>query len=282
MHNLKSFFFLFKIHHWIKNLSILLPVFAANSLNLSDLNNYILHFIIFSITSSIVYFFNNIYDYEKDLINKKLNYTINSSKKIYYYIYGTILFFLLIIFLSYFDSKISLIISGYIGLSIIYNLLLKKIKYIDIFSIASFHLIRIYYGSVIFEIEITNYFFIFCLSVFLMIGSNKRLYEIDHNFINRPYNKIDSKILKIFQFLFGLISILTFLLYILNSSNNDVFQNIYLSILSLFLLIFIIINYLYFQKDKKQDVVIFIYSNKLNLILILFFFGIFSYNLQLF
>lgn len=282
MNNLKSFFFLFKIHHWIKNLSILLPLFAASSLNLLDLNDYIFHFIIFSITSSIVYFFNNIYDYEKDLINKKLNYTINISKKKYYYIYGAISFFLLIIFLSYFSSKISLIISVYIVLSIIYNLFLKKIKYIDILSIATFHLIRIYYGSVIFEIEITNYFFIFCLSVFLMIGSNKRLYEIDHNFLNRPYNKIDTNILKILQLLFGLITILTFSLYILDSSNNDVFQNIYLSILNLFLLIFIIVNYLYFQKDKKQDVVVFIYTNKLNLVLILFFFGIFSYNLQFF
>ena len=279
MNFFKSFFFLFKVHHWIKNLSILLPVFASNSLNLFDFNDYIFHFIIFSITSSIVYFFNNIYDYEKDLLNKKLNYSINIDKKKFYYIYGAISFFFLLIFLSYFNSKILSIISVYIGLSIIYNLLLKKIKYIDIISIATFHLTRIYYGSVVFEIEITNYFFIFCLSVFLMIGSNKRLYEVDHNFINRPYNQIDTDILKFLQLLFGFISILIFLLYILDSNNNGVFQNIYLSILNLFLLIFIIINYLYFQKDKKQDVVIFIYSNKLNLFLILFFFGIFGYNL---
>ena len=279
MNFFKSFFFLFKVHHWIKNLSILLPVFAANTLSISDINHYILHFIIFSITSSIVYLFNNIYDYEKDLLNKKLNYSINIDKKKFYYIYGAISFFFLLIFLSYFNSKILSIISVYVGLSIIYNLLLKKIKYIDIVSIATFHLTRIYYGSVVFEIEITNYFFIFCLSVFLMIGSNKRLYEVDHNFTNRPYNKLDTKFLKILQLLFGLISIITFFLYISDPSNNDVSRNIYLSILNLFLLIFIIINFLYLQKNKKQDVVIFIYSNKLNLVLTLFFFGIFSFNL---
>ncbi len=279
MHNLKSFFFLFKIHHWVKNFSIFLPVFAANSLNFFYFNQYIIHFVIFSIASSIVYFFNNIYDYEKDLQNKKLNYSFNIYKKKNYYIYGTISFFLLLIFLSYFNSKISSIIICYIGLSILYNLFLKKIKYIDILTIASFHLIRIYYGSVVFEIEITNYFFIFCLSVFLMIGSNKRLYEIDHDFVNRPYNQIDNKILKFLQLIFGLVSIITFLLYILDTSNNIVFQNIYLSILNLFLLIFIIINYLYIQKNKVQDVVIFIYSNKLNLVLVLLFFSIFSFNL---
>ena len=112
-----------------------------------------------------------------------------------------------------------------------------------------------------------------------MIGSNKRLYEIDHDFVNRPYNQIDNKILKFLQLIFGLVSIITFLLYILDTSNNIVFQNIYLSILNLFLLIFIIINYLYIQKNKVQDVVIFIYSNKLNLVLVLLFFSIFSYNL---
>ena len=252
----RNFFFLFKIHHWIKNLSILLPVFAAKSLNISDINHYILHFIIFSITSSIVYLFNNIYDYEKDLLNKKLNYSINISKKYYYYIFGIIIFFFLLFFLSYSNSKILLIISGYIGLSITYNLFLKRIKYVDILSITTFHLIRIYYGSVVFEIEITSYFFIFCLSVFSMIGSNKRLYEIDHNFTNRPYNQLDTNFLKILQLLFGLISVITFFLYISDPSNNDVSRNIYLSILNLFLLIFIIINFLYLQKDKKQDVVI--------------------------
>ncbi len=279
MHNLKSFFFLFKIHHWVKNLSILLPVFAANSLNFFYFNQYIIYFIIFSIASSVVYFFNNIYDYEKDLQNKKLNYSINIYKKKNYYIYGAISFFLLLIFLSYFNNKISLIIICYIGLSILYNLLLKKFKYIDILTIASFHLIRIYYGSVVFEIEITNYFLIFCLSVFLMIGSNKRLYEIDHDFVNRPYTQIDNKILKFLQLIFGLASIVTFLLYILDTSNNILFQNIYLSFLNLFLLIFIIVNYLYIQKDKVQDVVIFIYSNKLNLVLVLLFFFVFSFNL---
>ena len=81
MHNLKSFFFLFKIHHWVKNLSIFLPVFAANSLNFFYFNQYIIHFVIFSNTSSFGYFFNNIYDYEKDLLNKKLNYSINIYKK---------------------------------------------------------------------------------------------------------------------------------------------------------------------------------------------------------
>lgn len=279
MNFFKNIFFLFKIHHWIKNLSILLPVFAANSLNISDINHYILHFIIFSIASSIVYLINNIYDYEKDLLNKKLNYSINISKKYYYYIFGVIIFFFLSFFLSYSNSKILLIISGYIGLSIIYNLFLKRIKYVDILSITTFHLIRIYYGSIVFEIEITSYFFIFCLSAFFMISSNKRLYEIDHNFTNRPYNKLDTNFLKILQLLFGLISIITFFLYISDLNNNDLSRNIYLSILNLFLLIFIIINFLYLQKDKKQDVVIFIYSNKLNLVLILFFFGIFSYNL---
>ena len=77
MFSLKNLFYLFKIRHWIKNLSIFLPIFVAQSFNENVIDEYIIHFLIFSIASSVVYLINNTYDYEKDIINKKLNYQID-------------------------------------------------------------------------------------------------------------------------------------------------------------------------------------------------------------
>jgi len=78
---IKENFFLFKVHHWIKNLIIFLPIIASHSfLNITK-SEYVLHFLNFSILASIVYLINNINDYTTDIKNKKLRYSINLDKK---------------------------------------------------------------------------------------------------------------------------------------------------------------------------------------------------------
>lgn len=278
MFNLKNLFYLLKIRHWIKNLSIFLPIFAAQSLNTSTIDEYLIHFLIFSTASSVVYLINNITDYEKDLENKTLKYHIDLDSKKLLYFFGGLLTLSLLIFISNYQKDVLILISFYLILSIIYNFLLKKIKYLDIFTLALFHILRIYYGSIAFNVEITIYFLTFCLSVFLMIGSNKRLYEVKNKFTNRPYEITDKNKIKYLQLIFGGISILSFLLYILASENAKSFHSQYLLLINFILLIFIILNFLYFQNKKEQDVVEFIYKNKINFVLVVSFLVSFSFN----
>lgn len=278
MFKLKNLFYLLKIRHWIKNLSIFLPIFAAQSLNKSTIEEYLIHFLIFSTASSVVYLINNIIDYEKDLKNKTLKYYIDIESKKLLYFFGALLTLSLLFFIGNYQKDVLLLISFYLILSIIYNSFLKKIKYLDIFTLALFHLLRIYYGSIAFNIEITTYFLTFCLSVFLMIGSNKRLYEIKNKFTNRPYEINDENIIKYLQIIFGGISILSFLLYILASENAKSFHSQYLLLINFILLIFIILNFLYFQSKKEQDVVEFIYKNKINFVLVVSFLVLFNFN----
>ena len=278
MFNLKNLFYLLKIRHWIKNLSIFLPIFAAQSLNTSTIDEYLIHFLIFSTASSVVYLINNITDYEKDLENKTLKYHIDLDSKKLLYFFGGLLTLSLLIFISNYQKDVLILISFYLILSIIYNFLLKKIKYLDIFTLALFHILRIYYGSIAFNVEITIYFLTFCLSVFLMIGSNKRLYEVKNKFTNRPYEINDKNKIKYLQLIFGGISILSFLLYILASENAKSFHSQYLLLINFILLIFIILNFLYFQSKKEQDVVEFIYKNKINFLLVVSFLVLFSFN----
>ena len=253
-------------------------MFVAGSFNKNIIDEYITHFFIFSIASSVVYLINNTYDYEKDIINKKLNYQIEISKKKFLYSLGFFIALILLFFISYFLEDLIIIICSYLLLSLIYNLVIKKIKYIDIFFLATFHLLRIYYGSIAFNIEISIYFLAFCLSVFFMVGSNKRLYEINNKFTNRPYKINDKSKIEFLQLLFGAFSILSFLFYILASENAQLFHSQYLLLLNLILLIFIILNFLYFQRKKEQDVIEFIYKNKLNLIFVVLFLILFNYN----
>jgi len=278
--NFKNLFYLLKIRHWIKNLSIFLPIFAAQSLNKGAIDEYLIHFLIFSLASSVVYLINNVIDYEKDLVNKTLKYHIDTGSKKLLYFFGGLVTLSLLFFISNYQEDVLILISIYLILSITYNLLLKKIKYLDIFTLALFHLLRIYYGSIAFNIEITIYFLTFCLSVFLMIGSNKRLYEIKNKFTNRPYEIRDKNKIKYLQLIFGGFSMISFLLYILASENAQSFHNKYLLLINFLLLIFIILNFLYFQSKKEQDVVEFIYKNKINFVLVVSFLVLFNFNLN--
>ena len=275
---IKENFFLFKVHHWIKNLIIFLPIIASHSfLNIAKIE-YVLHFLNFSILASIVYLINNINDYTTDIENKKLRYSINLDKKRNYYIFSSLIVVIQTLILYLFDIEALVICSIYLFLSIIYNSFLRHQKYLDIVIISFFHILRIYYGAVVFEIELSLYFTLFCFFIFLMIGTNKRIIEVQKDFKNRPYNLKDKKRLNLFQLLFGILSIVTFFFYCVDPSKSQLFNNGYFLYINLILIILIIGNFLFFQKNMDQDIVVFIYSNKINFILVTIFFILFIKN----
>ena len=111
-----------------------------------------------------------------------------------------------------------------------------------------------------------------------MIGTNKRIIEVQKNFKNRPYSLKDKKKLNLFQLLFGILSILTFFFYCIDPSKSQLFNNGYFLYINLVLIILIIGNFLFFQKSIDQDIVVFIYSNKINFILVTIFFILFIRN----
>lgn len=278
MSKIKEYFFLFKVHHWIKNLSIFLPVIASHSyLNLSTIA-CLVHFINFSILASIIYLINNVSDYKADIINKKLRYKLNLDRKKYYYYLSTLAILIQIFVLYVFSRDVLIICIFYVLLSITYNKFLKNHKYFDVLTISIFHILRIYYGAVVFEITLSFYFILFCFSIFLMIGLNKRIIEIQKNFTNRPYNLNDKKRLNFLQVLFGIIAVLTFLFYCIDPLTSQYFLNQSFLYLNSILIILIIGNYLYFQRNMNQDIIVFIYKNKINLVLVSSFFIIFIKN----
>ncbi len=275
---MKEYFYLFKIHHWIKNLIIFLPVLVGHSYFKIQFLEFIIYFLILSFLSSIIYFFNNLNDYKEDIKNKKLNYILNLDKKKLYYFFGIISFFILITFTFIFNQEIFIVCLFYFLLSISYNFYFKRQKYLDILILSFFHVLRIIYGSIAFEVDLSLYFILFCTSIFLMIGSNKRLVEIDKSYFNRPYGKKDKRKVQILQLFFSFFGILVFLIYSIDPSKDQFFIYKELLFINLLLIILIIINFLFINKNKDQDITIFIYKNKINSILVFIFFIIFLGN----
>ena len=275
---MKKYFYLFKIHHWIKNLIIFLPVLVGHSFFTINFFECIIYFLIISLLSSIIYFLNNINDYEEDIKNKKLSYSLNLNIKNTYYFLSIISFLLLITFSYFISQKIFVVCLFYFLLSISYNFYLKKKKYLDIFILSLFHILRIIFGSLAFKVSLSVYFILFCSAIFLMIGSNKRLIEIDKAYTNRPYDENDRRKIQLMQLFFGFFAVLIFLLYTIDPTKNQFFIYKELLFVNLLIIILIIVNFLFIQKNKNQDIVVFIYQNKINFILVLIFFIIFIGN----
>jgi len=278
LNKIKEYFYLLKVHHWIKNLIIFLPILVGNSFLSSNIDRYIVYFFILSFLSSIVYLFNNLSDYEEDTKNKVLRYSLNLERKKNYYIFGIIIFFILINITFFINQTIFLICIFYFSLSQLYNFYLKRIKYLDILILSLFHILRIIYGSVAFDAELSLYFILFCLAIFLMIGSNKRLVEIDSLYKNRPYLEKDKRKIQIFQIFFSIFAILVFFFYSIDPSKDQFFIYKELLYLNLILIVLIIINFLFFQKNKNQDIIMFIYKNKINFFLVVLFLIIYLVN----
>ena len=275
---MKKYFYLFKIHHWIKNLIIFLPVLVGHSFFTINFFECIIYFLIISLLSSIIYFLNNINDYEEDIKNKKLSYSLNLNIKNTYYFLSIISFLVLITFSYFINQKIFVVCLFYFLLSISYNFYLKKKRYLDIFILSLFHILRIIYGSLAFKVSLSVYFILFCSAIFLMIGSNKRLVEIDKAYTNRPYDENDRRKIQLMQLFFGFFAVLIFLLYTIDPTKNQFFIYKELLFVNLLIIILIIVNFLFIQKNKNQDIVVFIYQNKVNFILVSIFFIIFIGN----
>lgn len=279
---MKNIFYLFKVHHFLKNFTIFIPILASHEIYDVDFISLLFHFINISFLSALIYFINNINDYEADLKNKKLNYKLNLKYKHLYYFVSTTFFLIQIITLIYFEQNIWKVCVCYFFLAVSYNVIFKKIIVIDILFIMIFHLLRIFYGSLAFKIELSSILIIFCSFLFLMIAANKRTSEIDKNFINRPYNTSHSNILKFLQLLFALCSVFTLSLYIFDLENMYLFKNQYLLIIKVILFSFIVLNFLIYQFKNKEDVVLFFYKSRVNIFLFTVFVIVFFINSNFF
>lgn len=277
----RELFYLLKVHHWIKNFTIFLPLIAAHNYSNLNLLELLFHFFNISFLSSTIYLLNNVRDYEDDIENKILKYEIKINKKSHYYFFGLLFFIAQIAFLILIDSSIWIICVLYLAISILYNQKLKNIKYLDITTIALFHILRLIYGSEAFKIELSLFFILFCSCIFLMIGTNKRVIETKLGYSNRPYNINELFKLQALQYLFGLLSILIFSLYIFSPDTIYLFKDLRLNLINLLIIIAIVLNFL-FNKKLEQDVVIFFYKNKTNYLLSILFFIIYIINSNFF
>ena len=189
-----------RIHHYIKNLLVFLPlVFSGYLSDTQLLGNTVIGFAAFSLMASAVYIINDICDLEND--------RRHSTKRLRPLPSGTVslrqaqVLVAVLIMLSLFFSQLVWerqwsalgLLAGYLFINLGYSLGLKAIPLLDVTVLVLGYLFRVLYGSAITGIEISHWLYLTVLSLSFYLAFGKRRNELaketgESRLVLRHYN----------------------------------------------------------------------------------------------
>lgn len=182
---MKKYLKLMRVHHYIKNLIIFLPlIFNGNLFDKDIITKSIFGFISFCLLSSVIYIINDINDIEADRQHSKkckrplASGEITTTKAKILMIVLLILSFLSNHFADGLNNFAISLLTVYLIINIGYSFGLKNYPIVDIAILSSGYLIRLLYGSAITSIEISNWLYLTVVCMSFYIGLGKRRGEI--------------------------------------------------------------------------------------------------------
>jgi 4-hydroxybenzoate polyprenyltransferase len=168
-------------HQWVKNILLFLPVIAAHDFTLSSLLLVLLGILAFSAAASAIYIVNDLLDLEAD--------RLHPTKRARPFAAGEVpirtgmascgaLALLALALGALLGGGFLAVLACYMALSLAYSLKLKRMRWIDIFTLAGLYTLRVVAGAAASRVEVSIYMLIFIFPVFLSLGCVKRLTEL--------------------------------------------------------------------------------------------------------
>jgi 4-hydroxybenzoate polyprenyltransferase len=167
---------------WIKNMFVLAPlVFARAYADPTSIKLALLAFVLFCIASSACYIVNDIHDIESDRAHplKRLSrplaagtISVRSAALLLAALYGV----LIVGFIAH--PPLAVPIAGYVLLNLAYSYYLKHQPVLDIFSIASGFVLRVYAGAEGIGVPLSSWMAITTLCLALYLAAIKRRQEL--------------------------------------------------------------------------------------------------------
>jgi 4-hydroxybenzoate polyprenyltransferase len=266
----KDYFLLMRPFQWVKNIIIFIPlIFSKKLFEFDSLVLSFTVFICFILASSIIYIFNDIWDLKQDKKHpiKKKNRPLannNLKKKDAYFLF--VFLGLLLSVILKFNISILGIVIVFLILNIFYSIYLKNIVIIDLITISSSYLVRVWAGSIAINVQLSGWLLIciFCASLFLI--SFKRIAEIKiSNFKSRSVlKKYNNEILLKITDVSSICCIIFYALYTVLVNPNLIFT------LPLIFMGFFRYYYLYYTaKIFEESPVKIIFSDKPIIVLLI-------------
>ena len=179
---LLDFLRLIRIHHWVKNFFVFVPLLF--SLHLFE-SHYFLQtlaaFFVFCFASSAIYVLNDIVDIEADRAHPvKRNRPLPAGKISITSAIIIASLLLVVVFgtMMYFNFKFILLVVGFVILNVLYSFWFKNIVLLDVFSIAAGFSIRVLAGALAIQVPISSWLLLTTMFISLFLGVMKRRSEL--------------------------------------------------------------------------------------------------------
>lgn len=186
MELMKKWIKLIRVKHWVKNGIVFFPLFFGKALDGITIQRGIVAFFAFSLMASAIYVLNDIIDVEKDRAHPvKCKRPIASGDiPIPMAVSGHCILLIsgIVIFICFGSAKYLLpsllLYVGYYVINVFYTLKGKKIPLLDIVILASGFLIRLFFGSMVTGISVSEWLYLVVLSGAFYLGLSKRRNEL--------------------------------------------------------------------------------------------------------
>lgn len=186
-------------HQWVKNILLVLPMIAAHDFGLPMLMLVLLGMVAFSAAASAIYIVNDLLDLEADRLHPKKRHRPFAAGTVPIPIGMLTSLGLGVVALSvgaYLGAAFLLVVVIYMVLSLAYSLRLKRMRWVDIATLASLYTLRVVAGAAASGVAASGFMLIFIFPVFIALGCVKRLTELtlatsDERLPGRGYGRPD-------------------------------------------------------------------------------------------
>lgn len=187
---MKKYLKLLRVSHWAKNVLLFLPlIFSSNLFNVKLFMLTIVGFFLFSFLSSIIYINNDIEDIENDKKHPQKKFrplaagviSIPKARMIQLLLFIIVCGLTIFLYLKTNSINIILLSVIYFVMNYLYSKGLKNVAIVDVVILVIGFLIRVFLGSVIINIEISNWLYLMIMFGSFYLGFGKRRNEIMKN-----------------------------------------------------------------------------------------------------
>jgi 4-hydroxybenzoate polyprenyltransferase len=186
-------------HQWVKNVLLLLPMIASHHFDLATLVPVLWGIMAFSAAASSIYIVNDLLDLESDRLHPTKCRRPFAAGAVPIGV-GMAAFVVLAALALGIAATLNLSFLGVVVLymltSLAYSLRLKRMRWVDIATLAALYTLRVAAGAAAGQVDASVYMLIFIFPVFLTLGCVKRLTELtlatsDERLPGRGYGRAD-------------------------------------------------------------------------------------------
>ncbi len=181
---MKKYLYLMRVHHYIKNILIFMPLIFSG--NLTDRRKFmatLLGMIAFSLVTSAVYIINDIRDAEKDRMHptkKKRPIASGAVTPVHAVILMAVILIVAMVLLAVSDATAGsyALVLLYLFINVAYSMGLKDVPLLDVTILASGFLLRVLFGAVLTGTEVSEWQYLTVLSGAFYFSLGKRRNEL--------------------------------------------------------------------------------------------------------